>query len=234
VPHTRRVAIIQSNYIPWKGYFDLVASVDECILLDDVQYTRSDWRNRNRIKTPLGVRWLTIPVAVSGRRHQTIREAMTVDSSWAARHWQLLQHSYARAPGFADLSATLKQAYTDVPTGLSAINRRFIDLVMTRLGITTALTSSAAYELIQGRTERLVHLCRQAGATEYLTGPAARSYLDESLFHAAGIAVRYMRYDDYPEYPQLYGPFDHAVSVLDLLCSVGQDAPRYLRPLLRA
>src|SRR5687767_5361993 len=97
---TRRIAISQSNYIPWKGYFDLINFMDEFILYDDVQFTRRDWRNRNKIKTPNGELWLTIPVQVTGKYHQSIRETQVSDSTWARTHWRTLEHAYARAPWF--------------------------------------------------------------------------------------------------------------------------------------
>lgn len=225
----KRVAIVQSNYIPWKGYFDLINSVDECILYDDAQYTRSDWRNRNRIKTHGGVKWMTVPVAVSGRRTQSIRDAQVSDPRWAERHWRTLMGSYARAPHFDEFAPAVAGVYACGFTHLASVNHRFIDLICSILGIRTAITTSADYTLAGGRTERLVGMCRQAGATEYVSGPSAKGYLDETLFADAGIAVRYMNYDGYAEYPQLHGPFEHAVSVLDLIFSVGARAPRYMK-----
>src|SRR5438046_4323553 len=98
----RKAAIVQSNYIPWKGYFDLIRRVDEFILYDDVQYTRRDWRNRNLIKTPQGLRWLTIPVEVKGKYYQSIRDTKIADPVWAASHWQTIVHNYGRAPHVRD------------------------------------------------------------------------------------------------------------------------------------
>ncbi len=229
----KRVAIVQSNYIPWKGYFDLVNSVDECILYDDMQYTRRDWRNRNKIKTAAGVEWLTIPVVVKGRFHQAIRDVFVADADWARVHWLTITQSYGRAPGFARFEAPIEEAYRSAGsmTSLSEINAHFLRTVCGLLGIDTHLGSSMDYRLAEGKTERLVDLCRQAGATHYLSGPAARAYIDEPLFAHAGIELSYMDYDDYREYPQPYPPFEHGVSILDLLFSVGDDAPSYLKTL---
>jgi hypothetical protein len=225
----KRVAIIQSNYIPWKGYFDLINAVDECIFYDDAQYTRGDWRNRNRIKVPDGVRWLTIPIAVAGRRHQRIRDARISDPSWARRHWETLRHYYREAPWFTLHAEALEELYRQDFSFLTDVNRAFIDAVCRMLGIHTTLSSTADYELCEGRSERLVSLCQQADAAEYVSGPRAQAYLDEAVFERAGIGVSYMDYSGYPEYPQLYGPFDHAVSIVDLLFSTGPDASRYMR-----
>jgi hypothetical protein len=226
----KRVAIVQSNYIPWKGYFDLINSVDEFILLDEVQYTRRDWRNRNRIKTPQGVIWLTIPVNVKGRYEQRIDETTVSDPSWAEKHWQTLHHSYASALHFDDFSGPVQAAYLGLESDrLSDINRHMLEAVSGMLGIDTPLRSSTDYEGGGRKTERLLGLCLAAGAAEYVSGPAAKAYLDESAFHAAGVEVSYFDYGGYPEYEQPYPPFEHSVSVLDLIFSTGKDARNYMK-----
>jgi hypothetical protein len=227
----KTVAIVQSSYVPWKGYFDLLNGADEAVLLDDVQYTRRDWRNRNRIKTAQGPVWLTIPVEVKGRYHQTIRETRIADRRWGRRHLESLRHSYARAPHFAAYESVLEQAYEDAGAldSLSDVNEGLIRLLCGLLGIETTISSSADFRLEEGPTERLVSICKQAGARRYLSGPSARSYLDEPLFEAAGIEVAYVDYAGYPEYEQLHPPFVHEVSVLDLLVHTGPDARRYMK-----
>ena len=226
----KRVAIVQSNYIPWKGYFDLINSVDEFILFDDVQYTVRDWRNRNKIKTSRGVIWLSIPVEVKGRFHQRIREARVSDGNWQATHWKSLAQAYSKAPYFARYREHLEALYQgSFSPYLSEINYTFLSTLCLLLGIHTPLTWSWDYDLVPGKTERLVSLCQQAGATEYVSGPAAKSYLDETLFAEAEIGVRWMDYSDYPEYHQLFPPFEHAVSVLDLLFNEGPYAWRYMK-----
>jgi hypothetical protein len=227
---SKTVAIVQSSYIPWKGYFDLINFADEFILYDDRQYTRRDWRNRNRIKTRQGVRWLTVPVEVKGRYHQRIDETNVSDPAWAQTHWRKLVQSYAGAPFFDLYRDRLEPMYLDLDErSLSRINRRFLEAICALLGIETKLSWSTDYEAQGAKTERLVDLCRAAGATEYLTGPSARTYLEVDLLAAAGVSVRWMDYDGYPEYPQLYPPFEHAVTVLDLLVHTGPDAPRYMK-----
>src|SRR4051812_8378856 len=110
----KRVAIVQSNYVPWKGYFDLINAVDEFILYDDMQYTRRDWRNRNKIKTPQGPIWITIPLQVKGRYHQRIDEMLVSDPAWAANHWKTLAHNYAAAPCFGEVAEWLQPLYARV------------------------------------------------------------------------------------------------------------------------
>jgi hypothetical protein len=227
---TRSVAIVQSCYIPWKGYFDLIASVDEFILYDDRQFTRRDWRNRNRIKTPQGSQWLTIPVETKGRYHQRIDETAIGDPRWAEQHWKTIVHNYAGAPYFPDYREQLEALYESATASrLSVVNRRFLEAIGRLLGITTTLSWSTDYPAEGTKTERLVALCRAAEATHYLSGPSARSYLDESAFAAAGIELAYFDYSDYPEYEQLHPPFDHAVTVLDLILNTGPEAPRYMK-----
>lgn len=230
MPTDKKVAIVQSNYIPWKGYFDMIAAVDEFILYDDMQYTRRDWRNRNQIKTPQGLQWLTVPVKVKGKYHQTIRETEIDGSSWAADHWKAISQNYRRAPHFGEVAAWLEPLYLGTThTMLSEMNRRFLEAVCAYLGIRTAIRNSWDYPLEDGKSERLAGLCVSAGATEYISGPAARDYLDEGVFARRGLAVRWFDYAGYPEYPQLWGAFTHGVSILDLLFNCGRDAPRAMR-----
>jgi hypothetical protein len=228
----KRVAIVQSNYIPWKGYFDLIRAVDEFVLLDDVQYTRRDWRNRNRIKTPRGAAWLTIPVRTKGQYVEAIKSITISDPSWPARHWQTIAASYARARWFRAYAETVERVYREcVDTHLSAINFRWIAAICEILGITTKLSWSMDYTLVGGKTDRLVAICQQAGADTYLSGPAARSYIDPQRFRAANVKLVFVDYAGYAEYTQLFPPFDHHVSVLDLIFNEGPDAARHMLTL---
>jgi WbqC-like protein family len=231
----KRVAIVQSNYIPWKGYFDLIRAVDEFVLFDDVQYTRRDWRNRNKIKTPQGAAWLTIPVSTKGQYYEPIKSITASDLSWTTRHWQTIAANYARARFFRNYAETIERAYREcVDTHLSAINFRFISTICGILGITTKITWSMDYTLAEGKTERLVSICEQAGADLYLSGPAARDYIDQTLFDAANVRLVYADYTGYPEYTQLFPPFDHYVSALDLIFNEGPEATRYMLSLSTA
>ncbi len=227
---TKTVAILQSNYIPWKGYFDILRRVDEFILFDSMQYTRRDWRNRNRIKTRDGLRWLTIPVNVKGKYHQTIRETTVSEPTWADEHWTTLRQAYARAPFFRESADRIEALYQRAGTleHLSAINHLFLTEVAALLNITTPITWDTDYPAFEGKTERLRGLCQAAGATDYLSGPAARDYIEPQVIEQAGIRLHWMNYAGYPEYPQLDPPFEHGVSVLDLLFQTGPDAARYL------
>jgi WbqC-like protein len=216
---------VQSSYIPWKGYFDMMQRVDEFILYDDAQYTRRDWRNRNRIKTKDGLLWLTIPVEVKGKFEQAIKDVRISDARWAERHMKTIAAVYARAPHFRTYREALDALYRGaVSMRLSEVNRHLTQGIADLLGITTRLSWSMDYELPRGRVERLVGLCQRAGARVYVSGPSARDYLDPAVFAAAGIELAYMDYSGYPEYPQLYPPFAHQVSIVDVLVHAGPAA----------
>jgi hypothetical protein len=226
----KKVAILQSNYIPWKGYFDLIAAVDEFILYDDMQYTRRDWRNRNQIKTPQGVQWLTVPVQVKGKYYQKIRDTEIEGTDWAAAHWKALVQNYRRAPHFAEISEWLEPLYScHLPRNLSQLNRLFIEAVCGYLSISTVISNSWDYNLVDGRTERLADLCAQAGGTEYISGPAAKDYVQADVFDHRGIKLTWFDYTGYPEYQQLWGEFTHGVTILDLLFNCGKNSARYMR-----
>lgn len=226
----KRIAISQSNYIPWKGYFDLMNSVDEFVLYDDMQFTRRDWRNRNQIKTPAGLQWLTIPVEVKGKFHQRINETKVSEPDWTRTHWRALELNYARAPHFAAFRDRVQALYLGcTSTGLSEINRHFLQAINGWLGINTPLRWSSDYRLEGERSARLLSICQQARATVYYSGPAARDYLDTALFATAGVEVVWMDYTGYPTYRQLHGDFQHGVSILDLLFNEGAEAPKFMK-----
>ena len=226
----KKVAIVQSNYIPWKGYFDMIAAVDEFILYDDMQYTRRDWRNRNQIKTPQGPQWLTVPVKVKGKYLQTIRETEIDGADWVEAHWKAIAQNYRRAPHFEEVAALVEPIYRQCShTHLSTLNRALIEAVCFYLGITTKISNSWDYVLTEGKTERLADLCAQATGTEYISGPSARDYLEEHFFAEREIKLTWFDYTGYPEYPQLWGDFIHGVTILDVLFNCGKNAPRYMR-----
>jgi hypothetical protein len=203
--------------------------VDEFILFDDVQYAKNDWRNRNKIKTREGLRWLTIPVT-RARLSKRICDTVVSDPAWNRRHWQRLVENYARAPYFAHFKDFFADVYLSTRERyLSEINYKFLQGICQLLGITTKITWSCQYPGPGRKTERVLDICKQAGATEYLSGPAAKKYLDEDAFPREGIRLRYMDYAGYPEYSQLFGPFEHGVTVLDLLFNTGPAAIHYLK-----
>ncbi len=227
----KRVAILQSNYIPWKGYFDIIGLVDEFVFYDEVQYTHHDWRNRNKIKTPNGVEWLTIPVKVKGNFGQTIRDAEILNRRWTVKHWRAIKQNYCKAPCFDWCREWLEPLYSSLEqeSRLSVVNYTFVCAICSVLGITTTLRWSHEFDCGSGQTEKLVDICRLAGAGTYLSGPAAKDYLDERLFANAGIEVEWMDYQGYPEYHQLHDSFEHGVSIIDLLMNEGTSSGKYMK-----
>ncbi len=229
----RTIAIIQSSYIPWKGYFDIIRAVDAFVFLDDAQFTRRDWRSRNRIKTATGTAWLSIPVDSKGKFEQPI-DATSIAAPWARKHWTALTLNYARAPFFAELAPAVAALYeaAGAETMLSAVNAGLIHGICGLLGITTPISFSRAYPVEGVRTARLLSICRAAGAQRYLSGPSAAAYIDRAEFDRAGIELCFADYSGYPAYPQLFGPFEHGVSVLDLLFNTGPEAIAHMKRLL--
>jgi len=226
----KKVAIVQSNYIPWKGYFDLIAAVDEFILFDDVQYTRRDWRNRNLIKTAKGTGWLTIPVDVKGKYYQSIKDTKVADKEWNKRHWEIIKCNYSKAKHYNDFKHKFEDLYLNFNEEyLSQINYRFISSICKILNIDTKISLSSDYGIIDGKSERLLDLCLKANAHEYHSGPAAKEYLNEELFKESKIMVKWMDYSGYKSYLQLHEPFEHKVSVIDLIFNCGNDATKYLK-----
>jgi len=221
----KRVAILQSNYIPWKGYFDIIHDVDEFIFLDDVQYTRQDWRNRNRIKTAEGLRWLTIPVGTGLDRR--ICDVELPADDWAETHWRRITESYAAAPHFETYRAALEDLYRGRKwRTLSELNQEMIRTISQWLGIATSFRDSRELAAEGRGQERVIGILQRAGADVYVSGPAARAYIEPQRFADAGIELRWKDYSGYPEYPQFHPPFVHEVTVLDLLFHTGPDAPR--------
>lgn len=224
----KKVAILQSNYIPWKGYFDLIRSVDEFIIFDDVQYTRRDWRNRNLIKTAQGLLWLTIPVINKSRYTQLICETEIADPSWVEQHCTAIRHNYSKAPYFAEMEPRIRRALEEAGKEkmLSRVNYLLLKEFCGWLGISTPLTWAMDYAVQGHKTERLLALCQAAKADYYLSGPAAKAYMEEDKFLAASIAVEYMNYNGYPEYLQIHGAYEHKVSIVDAFMMLGNAAAK--------
>ena len=223
-----RVGIIQSNYIPWRGYFDFIDSVDLFIFHDDLQYTKGDWRNRNQIKTPRGLFWLSAPVKYR-HVHQLICQTLIDDSQkWRVVHLNQFWANYTKSPFLKSALELLGVGLAPANSTISQLNINLIKLICDYLRIKTPLALSQDYALTSAKTERLIQLLKQVGGTTYLSGPTARGYLDESLFRANGIRLEYKIYD-YPPYPQLWGDFVGNVTVLDLIANMGPSARDFLK-----
>jgi hypothetical protein len=229
----KRVAIIQPNYIPWKGYFDIIHCVDAFIFLDDVQYTTRDWRNRNKIKLRDGsTSWLSIPV--SGGRNQRICD-VEIDNTqgWARKHSEALRHSYGKSPFFERYFPRFSELLLAEHKYLADLDIALTKEICGWLGISIETHRSSALLGEGAKDERLIDLTQKVGGTLYLSGPAARDYIQPERFAEARIELAYHDYSGYPEYAQIAPPFDHFVTVLDLLFSVGDAAPDHIWGKLR-
>lgn len=223
--------ILQPSYIPWRGYFHQIARADLFIFYDDVQYDKHGWRNRNQIKTSQGKQWLTIPVHSGGVTVEgTPINRMRIDWSkpWAKNHWKALTFAYAKAPYFQNYAPLLEPFYQRHDELLADFTIDLTVALAHALGIShTRFMRSSEISGVDGqKTDRLIQILTGVGTTHYISGPSARDYIEQDKFDAAGISLEYMVYD-YPQYAQLYPPFEPQVSALDLLFMTGPDAPKY-------
>jgi len=224
----KKVAVLQSNYLPWKGYFDIIHDVDLFIFHDDLQYTKNDWRNRNKVATPGGPKWLTVPAGTN--EHRLIVDVKLEDSRWQRDHYNKLCAYYKKAPYFHCYEPFLNKIYLQKEwTYLFELNRYIIErIAVDFLGIQTKFDDSRNFKTHGQKHEKLLSMLASAGAEAYVSGPAAKSYIDEADYREAGVRLAWKNYDGYPEYEQLYKPFSHNLSVLDLLFNTGDDASYYI------
>lgn len=220
-----RVLITQSNYVPWRGYFAAFRNVDHVVLLDSVQYTRRDWRNRNRIRIADAPRWLSIPVATKGGYTMPIAAIKVVEPGWGQAHADLISNAYGGCPHAEDANEIghLIAEAASLTTLLTEINERLLRSVAGRLGITTPITVVRDPDDL-GATERLAHIAKGLGATTYVSGPAAQAYMDEQVFANREIVVEYLDYSALPEDPEGVIPGSGEYSLLDLVARRGWDA----------
>ncbi len=226
----RKIAMLQSNYIPWKGVFDLIHAVDVFVFYDDVQFTKRDWRTRNIIPTRGGDLWLSVPVITKNRFDQRICD-VEIDRSdnWQSKHHKTLSLTYAKAPHSARYRQLLDDFYLARQwENLSEMNQYMTQYICRELGIAVEFHNAADLGCAGGKEGgKVLEICRKLECDWFLNGPAAKEFMDEELFRKAGVSLNYIEYN-YPEYPQLVKPFNHYVSVLDLLMNTGPDAPRYI------
>lgn len=225
----KKIAILQSNYIPWKGVFDMINMVDEFVFFEDVDFTKRDWRSRNKIITPNGVLWLSVPVNKAERGTKIKDITICSDSDWQRKHFLTICSNYKKAPYYSLYYPLLEEIYVEREwRNLSEMNIYITKRISQLLGIETTFVNSTDIPSCGKKDDKLIEICRILGATHYLSGPAAKDYIHNEKFAEAGIGLSYIKYDGYPKYKQLYGQFDHFVSVLDLLFNCGGDAPKFI------
>lgn len=229
----KTVAVLQSNYIPWKGYFDIIHDADEFIFYDEVQFTKNDWRNRNKIITPQGEFWLSVPVGMN-KIHRMILDVRMNNSDWQLKHYKTLEMAYHKAPYFNRYKEFLHFVYLEKRWDYLYELNRFLTKTICEKFLTTwggcnvKFSDSRDYPTHGAKHEKLFSLVKAAQADVYISGSAAKDYIVAEDYARAGIKLVWKDYSDYPEYPQLGKQFTHYVSILDLLFNVGDDAPWYI------
>ncbi len=221
---SKLVGMTQSNYIPWKGFFDYINMVDEFFFYDDVQYTKQDWRNRNMIKSPKGLEWISVPVGKK-TRNRLICDVEITQNGWQKSHWGKISQYYKDAPYFKMYKEFFQEIYLGKEwENLSDMNQNIIKKISKDiLGITTKFDDSRRFNLSGSKEDRYIPLLKEIGCTTYLSGPSAKSYLTHESMEAHGISLEWMNYEGYPEYSQLNPPFEHGVSILDLIFNEGPE-----------
>jgi len=223
-----KIAILQSNYIPWKGYFHIIQKADQFVFLDTAQYTQRDWRNRNKIKSPDGDLWLTVPT--NGTQSTRICD-VKIDNcnKWYQDHFKTIRSNYKKCKYFDFYYNFIENLYLKREwENLWELNQFLIKGISRMLDITTKFHNSFDFELIEGKNEKIISIIKQLGGDHYITGPAAKNYIDPELFEKNEIYLEYMNYTEYPKYDQPWGKFNHQVSILDLLFCTGLNASKFI------
>lgn len=225
----KKLAVLQSNYIPWKGYFDIIHDVDLFLFYDEVKYTKNDWRNRNIIKTNNGLKWITLPC---GKNYNLSIDEVQFNKeiNWQKEHYSLLENSYKDTPYFNKYKNFLNYVYCEREWDYLYELNRYLIMHISRefLGIKTEFADSRSFPSEGYKADKLLNLIKATGADYYLSGPAAKDYISEEDFAGTGIKLAWKDYTGYPQYNQLHGNFEHGVSILDLLFHVGNAAPDYI------
>ena len=228
-----RCVILQPSYIPWRGYFDQIRRADLFVFYDDVQYDKHGWRNRNQVKTAQGKQWLTIPVHSAGVTGGVPIKEIKIDWSkpWAKSHWKALSFAYTKAPFFDHYKAILEQFYDRRDEFLADFTIDFTVALAREIGFCQVrfMRSSEIPGIDGQKTDRLIQILKHVGAQHYISGPSAKDYLEEEKFTEAEITLEYMTYE-YPEYKQLYPPYDPHVSILDLMFMIGPECLNFISP----
>jgi hypothetical protein len=226
----RTVAIMQPTYLPWIGYFDLIDQSDCFVFLDSVQFNKRSWQQRNRIKGPEGILWLTVPVLSKGRRDQIILDvAIDPSASFQEKHIKMITHVYSKAPFFGKYIDELSLIFSRSHKFLADLNVDLIRWLCTQIGIGTQMVTSSSIDVEGKKVRLLVEICEALEADRYLSAEGSRTYIEENnLFGQSGIDLAYQAYH-HPQYRQLHGTFEPYLSVLDLLFNEGPSSLAVIR-----
>jgi len=224
------VTIHQPDFLPWLGFFDRWQKSDLFIVLDDVQFLRRGWHHRDKIKTPTGVQWLTVPVIKKGKYHQLINEVeIDYGSNWQQKHLKTLKFCYRKAPNFTSILNRLEKAYGQEQKMLVAFNMNLLEICKDIFEIKADKVLSSTFNVKSKSSQRLVELVKTVGGDTYLTGSASKAYLDENEFKEAGIEVNWQKFN-HPVYPQLYDGFEERLSVIDFFMMASKDDFEKFKP----
>lgn len=219
------VAIHQPNYIPWSGYFYKILKSDVFIFLDDAQYTKNSFINRNRIKTPTGEAWLTVPVKAS--LTDKINEVVYADAQWKKKHIKSLEQNYKKAPFFEHYASDLWEIINQENDHLYILNIALISYIAEQLSASCRFMLASEFPSEEKSDLRLIELVQRNKGTHYLSGRGGANYQDENNFTAQGITLAYTDYVPQP-YPQLWPEYIPNLSMLDLLFNCGPDARKII------
>ncbi|MXV64242.1 hypothetical protein GS429_19665 [Natronorubrum sp. JWXQ-INN-674] len=219
------VAAHQPNYLPWLGYFHKIRASDVFVFLDDVEYTSGSWINRNRIKTPDGWTWLTVPVR--GGSSGPIADVTIADEDWCETHRKSLQQNYGNAARFDTVADLFEETYARTRDSLCELNVHLVREIANRLDLECRFVRSSSLGIDATKADRIVDICSELDAGRYFSGTGARSYLDQSRFEANEVALTYQSFD-YPDYEQRFDGFIPELSVVDALMNVGLDGTNEL------
>lgn len=222
----KTVVIMQPTFVPWSGLFEQIRLADVFVHFDDAQFSKGGLTNRVKIKTARGPKWLTVPL-MNLRLGQSINEVRMDRTNWRRSHLDKLRQAYADAPFVDDMLAIVETVYGEPHVGIAALDIAAIEACCRYLRITTQCVRSRELDIDAIGSERVLRIVQELGADVYVTGHGAANYLDHEAFDTAGVRVEYMAYQR-REYPQLHGPFDPHLSVLDLIANCGPHAIDYV------
>ena len=222
-------AVHQPQYLPWLGYFHKIAKCDVFVFLDDVQYKKREFQNRNKIKTASGPLWLTVPVLTKGAYSQNINEVKTdtTEHHWENSHWKSIELNYRHSPFFKEHAGFFSELYAKKWDSLMNVSLEIIRYTLKYLAINTPIKMSSEFALSSASTQRIIDLCKAIGAGTYLSGAGGKDYMDTSLFAQQNITLEFQQFN-HPQYPQQYGAFEPYLSIIDLLFNCGPDSRKIL------
>ncbi len=226
-----RLVIMQPSYLPWLGYFDLFLKSDLFLVYDNVQFDKDGWRNRNRIKTPNGPQWLTVPVLTKGQDWPTNKEIKINNKEpWKRKHLNGLKMNYAKAPHFQEIYALFEPIYAQEWESLLDLNMACIRTMNDYLGITTPFqfSSDLNLDLPEEKNQKLIEICKHLKADQFYEPEGGKGYIDAECFKSQGIDLTFQNFQ-HPVYPQLHGPFVPFLSTVDLLFNCGKESIHYLK-----